>query len=220
MAFSKRIRILASLVEPNKNIVDIGCDHALLDIYLSLYNHNSCIATDINEKAIQHAKENIKKYNLEMPVYVSDGLKNIPLLEDTTGIIAGMGTNTIIQILQNQDLNQLSSFVIQTNNDYYLLRKFMTSIGYQIEEEITFYDKGVRYIVIKFIKGIQNYSYFELILGPKLMQKKDKETILYFQERYQENKKIEKKLPIRHWKKKLQYKLENRTIKKLLRNSF
>ena len=220
MAFSKRIRILASLVEPNKNIVDIGCDHALLDIYLSLYNHNSCIATDINEKAIQHAKENIKKYNLEIPVYVSDGLKNIPLLEDTTGIIAGMGTNTIIQILQNQDLNQLSSFVIQTNNDYYLLRKFMTSIGYQIEEEITFYDKGIRYIAIKFIKGIQNYSYFELVLGPKLMQKKDKETILYFQERYQENKKIEKKLPIRHWKKKLQYKLENRTIKKLLRNSF
>ena len=63
MAFSKRIRILASLIEPNKNIVDIGCDHALLDIYLTLYNHNSCIATDINEKAIQHAKENIKKYN-------------------------------------------------------------------------------------------------------------------------------------------------------------
>ena len=66
MAFSKRIRILASLIEPNKNIVDIGCDHALLDIYLTLYNHNSCIATDINEKAIQHAKENIKKYNSEL----------------------------------------------------------------------------------------------------------------------------------------------------------
>ena len=31
---SKRLEAISSLVPINSNIIDIGCDHALLDIYL------------------------------------------------------------------------------------------------------------------------------------------------------------------------------------------
>ena len=31
---SKRLEAISSLVPVNSNIIDIGCDHALLDIYL------------------------------------------------------------------------------------------------------------------------------------------------------------------------------------------
>ena len=46
---SRRLEAIASLVEDNKKIIDIGCDHALLDIYLIKNKKNlNIIASDIN----------------------------------------------------------------------------------------------------------------------------------------------------------------------------
>ena len=63
---SKRLEAISSLVPINSNVIDIGCDHALLDIYL--YQHKiskKIIASDINVNALNNAKENIKKNKLE-----------------------------------------------------------------------------------------------------------------------------------------------------------
>ena len=35
MTFSKRIKKIASLVDSGAHVIDIGCDHGLLDIFLS-----------------------------------------------------------------------------------------------------------------------------------------------------------------------------------------
>ena len=59
---SKRLSIVASLID-SKRIIDVGCDHALLDIYLAQENKDiKIIVSDINENALNNAKENIKKY--------------------------------------------------------------------------------------------------------------------------------------------------------------
>lgn len=215
MAFSKRIKYLASLVEKNVNVIDIGCDHGLLDIYLTLYNNNKCLAADINEKALQKAKENINKYNLNIPTVVSDGLQNITILENTTCVIAGMGTNTMIDILNVQKAKNIDTYILQTNNDYYCLRKYMVSKGYYIFDEITFIDKNIRYIIIKFKKGLRKYSNIELELGPILIQKNNDNVNRYFQELYEENDKILKKLPKKYIIKILKLKKRNKMIKKL-----
>ena len=59
---SKRLEAISSLVPVNSNVIDIGCDHGLLSIYLFQKKvANKVIASDINENALNNAKENIKK---------------------------------------------------------------------------------------------------------------------------------------------------------------
>ena len=64
MIISKRLKTIAELVPNNSNVIDVGCDHALLDIYLALNKNTTCIAIDINENALSNAVNNIKKYKL------------------------------------------------------------------------------------------------------------------------------------------------------------
>ena len=56
---SYRLKKIASLIDPNKVVIDVGCDHGLLDIYLTLYNKNICTASDINKNALSSAINNI-----------------------------------------------------------------------------------------------------------------------------------------------------------------
>ena len=79
MKLSKRLEAVATLVDVGKRVIDVGCDHGYLDIYLTLNNENKCIATDINEKALNSAINNIKKFNLEdkIETKLTDGLKDI-----------------------------------------------------------------------------------------------------------------------------------------------
>ena len=56
MNISKRLESVATLVDVGSRVIDVGCDHAFLDIYLTLNNENKCIATDINENALNGAK--------------------------------------------------------------------------------------------------------------------------------------------------------------------
>ena len=62
MRLQKRIKYLAKLVPKNCPVVDIGCDHGLLDIYLTKYNGNNCIASDIKQTALNQAINNFKRY--------------------------------------------------------------------------------------------------------------------------------------------------------------
>ena len=68
MTLSSRLEAVATLVDINARVIDVGCDHAYLDIYLTMNNGNKCIATDINKNALEIAKKNIKKYNLEKKI--------------------------------------------------------------------------------------------------------------------------------------------------------
>ena len=61
MNLSKRLNAVATLVDIGVRVIDVGCDHAYLDIFLTQNNDNNCIATDINENALNGAKYNIKK---------------------------------------------------------------------------------------------------------------------------------------------------------------
>ena len=57
---SKRLSAIASFVLNNAVIADIGCDHALLDIYLSKNNIiKKSFAIDITKGALNQADKNI-----------------------------------------------------------------------------------------------------------------------------------------------------------------
>ena len=206
MNFSKRIKKIASLVDSGAHVIDIGCDHGLLDIYLTLYNNNKCIASDINKNAIQNAINNIKKQNLNIPTVLSNGIDKIDIKNISTCVIAGMGTSTIKEILNTDKIKLIDTFIIQTNNDYYSLRKTLINKGYYIEDEISFIDKKIWYVIIKFKKGYKKYSKIDLYIGPMLKNKQDDESIKYKKYLYNKYNDILLKIPNKYIIKKLKIK--------------
>lgn len=212
MKLTKRLETICSLVDKNTNVIDIGCDHGLIDIYLTLNNKNKCIASDINQNALNSAINNIKKYKLEdkIETVLSDGLKNIKLPSNNTVIICGMGTNTILDIIKNSNYKKIKNLIIQSNNDYYLLRKEITKLGFYIKKDVKIEDKGIFYTIIKFKKGRRRYNQFELIYGIDL------KNIDYINNEINKNNKIYKQLPNKKVIKKISIKLKNRYLKKQL----
>lgn len=177
---SKRLEAISSLVPINSNIIDIGCDHALLDIYL--YQKKICnkiIASDINANALNNAKENIKNNKLDnnIETRLGNGLDTLNQEDNIdTIIISGMGGHTIIGILKNNKikLDSIKTIIIQSNTKLEFLRKEVTKLNYIIDDEIMVEDNKKIYTIIKLVKGKKKYTKKELYFGPILLKKKEK----------------------------------------------
>lgn len=202
--FSKRLIELASLVPMKANVVDVGCDHALLDIYLTLNRRCKCVASDINSKCLKSANENIKKFGLENKIKViqSDGLQNIDYNNTDYVIIAGMGTSTILQILEN---NHADNLILQSNKDIIKLREELLDEFY-IEDEKIVKDRGIYYVLMKLKRGHKKYNDSDYLIGPIIKTKNDglyleykKMLYLKYQNIYEniKNTSLDKKLEVK-----------------------
>lgn len=174
---SNRLLSLSKYISKHDKIIDIGCDHALLDIYLVKNKIvKNIIVSDISYKALEQGKKNIEKYKLtkEIETKIGNGLEVLKEEDNVdTIIISGLGTSTILDILNNNYLNKINKLIIQSNNDHYKLRKNIVSLGYKIDNEEALEDKNKNYINIVFTKGNKLYSENELKFGTKKMLNKN-----------------------------------------------
>lgn len=198
---SKRLTTIANIVlqKNSKKIIDVGCDHALLDIYLLQNNPNlKIIASDINEKPLESAKKNIEKYSFlnKIEICLKDGIKEIDKDVDTV-VISGMGMETIVEILENgkKELNHIERLIISSNNKYQELRTNITKLGFKISYETIIYDEEKYYTIVEFIKGKETYSDKELYFGPVLLKNKDENFYNYYQNIKNVKEMIVKSLP-------------------------
>lgn len=210
---NKRLRVVASMVDKDIDVIDVGCDHALLDIYLTKCNNNKCIASDISKNALNQAIENIKKNGLEdkIEVILSDGLKNIETKKNTTVVISGMGTNTIVSILKDADRKNIENIIIQSNNDLNNLRREVVKLGYMIIDEEAVLDKNIFYVVIKFKKGNKKYNKNDYSLGPILKNKDSR--VEYYKYLKSKNEEVLKNIPRRYFKLRYKIKKTNQMLK-------
>ena len=192
---SKRLKEIADLIPKNSKIVNVGTDHALLEIFLAKTKNVFSIGIDISEKCVIKSRENVNNNSVSKFVTIiqNDGLNNIDI-NDKIITISGLGTNTILKILKNIKGNDL---IIQSNNNHYILRKEICKRGYYIYKEKIIYDKRL-YIIIYFKKGRKKYSDFDFYIGTN---KTNKDYINYILKLNQnELKKIPKKNIIRKYK--------------------
>ena len=192
---NKRLQTLGDIILEGKStgIIDVGCDHALLDIYLLERNNNlKLVASDLRKAPLEKAKENIEKYSFsnKIKIKLSYGIDDLEDYIDTI-VISGMGTETIIEILEKgkKYLDKVDRIVISSNNKYYELRKYITSIGYIINKEEIIYSDNKYYITIDFVQGHKDYTYEELYFGPYLLTHKDSMFNEYYT--FIRNKKLE-----------------------------
>lgn len=223
MRISKRLRVISEFIPNNSFFLDIGCDHALLDIYTVLNKENTkAVASDINEKPLKVASANIKKYNLESKIKVKlgNGLEVYEKGIDTV-IMSGLGSFTIIDILNGnrEVLNNIHNLIISSNNNYSYLRKNIINLGFIIKDEKIVLDKDKYYPIILFTKGRKNYNKYELKYGPILIKSKDEVFIKYLNEEKDKLFDIYNKLSNKYILKKISIKLEIRYINKIIKSS-
>lgn len=219
MEINKRLELVSSFVSEFDNIIDVGCDHALLDIYLNeKYPNIKIIASDNKEGPISHAKENIKKYKKENKIIVKlgDGIDTIES-DINTIIISGMGGLNMIGILKyKQDMfKQVNKIILSPNNDTDKVRKELKKMGFIIDDEILIKEKNIIYPVIKFIRGKKYYSKIEYIFGPVLMKKKDPLFLEYLEKEKELRIKLLELLPKKYISKRFELKKELKEINKI-----
>ena len=164
---NQKLKALTKFINKEDIVIDVACDHAYLAIYLK--ENNLCeevYASDISKEALKNAQKNIQASKVSIKTYHADGLKNIPLKENNinTVVIAGVGTNTALNIVKNADY-PISKYIISSNNNHEELRKTMQELNYYNEEEIVIKDHHKFYPIIKFIKSSKKDNNFNLKYG-------------------------------------------------------
>ncbi|MCR4633379.1 MAG: class I SAM-dependent methyltransferase [Erysipelotrichaceae bacterium] len=189
---SNRLLQIAMLVERNKVVFDVGSDHALLPCFL-LENGicDKVYAGEIAQGPLNNVKEAVKRRHLEgrlIPVF-SDGLAKAPDDVDIV-IISGMGYHTIRHILENCEIGRYQYFLVQSNTDVDLLRKYISESGYTIEDERVVFD-GFYYQVIRFSADLHDpYTDLQIKYGPVLLKRRDEVFIAYLKDQLEKMKRI------------------------------
>lgn len=176
MKINARLKKIGDLVEANSFCLDVGCDHALLDIYLVSKKKNiQTVASDIAEGPLEQAKNNIKRERLEdkIETRLGSGLKTYTD-EINTVIISGMGGRNIIGICKEdlKILKKIDTLIISPNNYQEDVKRFLTKNGFYIENEEFVKDKRFIYQIIIFKRGKKKYTKKDYFFGPVFLIKK------------------------------------------------
>ncbi len=182
---SKRLQTIQDMISKNAVVADVGSDHGKLIISLfkdGIISHGYAIENKKGPynrlvKAIE--KENLIDFIVPL---LSDGITDLPNAVDTV-VIAGMGGQTIIEILTShkEKLKNVNTIIIDAHSAIKKTREEIANLGYVIAEEKIIKEENQFYEIIKFIKAdIAFYSDKDLEFGPMLRQ--EKSTV--FKEKY------------------------------------
>ena len=208
---NKRLTTISAFINKTDKVIDIGCDHDLLAIYMYQKEGIKIVGSDINPEPLKLAKTNLEKYDLSntLELRLGDGLSTIS--NEDTIVISGMGGLLITKILDNINNYNISKLIISPNDNFPLTREFITSKGYKIDSEIMVNDHNKYYLVSVYKKGLEKTNYF---FGK--LDNKEKDNINYFNYLVENNKLIISKLSNKYLIKKLRLKQENKRIIKYL----
>lgn len=209
-----RLRTLASFINIDDVVCDVGCDHAYLPIYLVKNEDFKLVyATEINKNAYNIALENIKKANLENKIKLSltDGVKSLTDTSINTLVIAGMGAQSILNIVKNIGNLKIEKLIIQANNDLEILRKKIRKYGFYLNQEKLVYDKNEWYVIGVYTKTKKHFANYVYYYGIKDNSNKE-----YYKELYNKLKSIYVKISFKNWLKKINLLFRLSLLKKYL----
>lgn len=175
MILDDRLEAVAGFVPPGCKVADIGTDHGYLA--MALYQRDktrTVIAADKNVGPCQAARHTLAEAGLADIIQVrqGDGLKALAAGEADTVCIAGMGGKLISEILSAEPnvLSQLRYLVLQPQNAYSLLRKWLYEHDWHIADEALAKVDGRVYQIVKAQAGRAAMpSELALKLGPVLL---------------------------------------------------
>ena len=189
---SKRLLEIASLIDKDKVVYDVGSDHGLLPCFLLKENiARKAYAVDNKIGPLNRAIETINRYGLNDKVIpiLSNGIDDIK--EDVNIItISGMGFYTVEKIFKDKDLSPYEKIIVQVNRNTDLLRKYISDHHFKIIDERVVYDIFYYEIVVFNADYHETYSDLEIKYGPILLKNKDEVFIEYLKRQLEQYTKI------------------------------
>ena len=185
MKINKRLKTIGDLVPLYSYPLDIGCDHALLSIYLVKERGFSKVkASDNKSGPLKKALDNVKFYKVfnKVELVRKEGLDSYSDGIDTI-TISGMGGLNVNKILDDNRkyLKNISTLILSPNNYTLAVKRKLIKLGYYIDNEVLLKENKIIYEILVFKKGRRFYSYKKLFLGPVLMTKKDSLSKEYYE---------------------------------------
>lgn len=208
---NKRLQTISAFIKDGDCVLDVGCDHCLLGIYLVLNKNVKVIGSDINSGPLEKAHENLVKYHLvrKIELRLGDGL-NTMTSDINTLVISGMGGLSIINILKDiKKYPNIKKIIVSPNNDFSLTREEISKLGFYIYKETMVLESNKYYLISEYRKGtkkIDNY-FGKLNLENEIVRK-------YYKHVYDSNLRILSKLGLKDRTKKKELTKENHKIKK------
>ena len=158
LELTPRLQAVASFVPSGARLADVGTDHAYLPAALVLDGKIPfAIAADLRQGPLNRAKETVREYGLNGKVgfRLCDGLKGIRPEEVDAVAIAGMGGETIAEILAAAPWTQELDIplVLQPMSSMSDLRAWLEKNGYRILEETLAQEGDTLYTVLQVRAG-------------------------------------------------------------------
>ena len=175
MKLSPRLQTVADAARKCKILADVGTDHGYIPVYM--LENNLCetaYASDIREQPLARAAEIILESGLSdrAKTFLSNGILNIPEDYDTL-VIAGMGGETIVSILEAKCPPENAKLVLQPMTEEQTLREYLYTHGYKITDETAVSEPRHVYTVISAESGVtESYTYRDVIASPAFCGKK------------------------------------------------
>ena len=151
-----RLLFVAKMINGANTVCDVGTDHAFLPIYLIENNKASrVIASDINLAPLNVGQSNVIKAGVadKIELRLSCGFENYKQNEFDLAVIAGMGGETIAEIIESAKIPLNMPLILQPMTCCDRLIDFLNNNGFGIIEHIAVKSEGRIYNIIKVIKN-------------------------------------------------------------------
>lgn len=177
----RRLAAVSSLIPPGKVVADIGTDHGFLAVYLIKSGlAKKVIASDIHQGPFERARKYIHYEGLEdhIDVRLGGGLDVLSPGEVDVIVIAGLGGNTIVEILgKGLDLlADVETLVLNPATHESEVRQWLSKNGRRLMEEDLVEDQGKLYQVISASHGEQpeaeEWTWLDYEVGPLILRKR------------------------------------------------
>ena len=171
---------VAAFVAPGSRVADVGTDHGYLPVWL-IQNRicSEVIAADIRPGPLSSARRTALGWELQEKIrfVLSDGLEAIePSLVDTV-VMAGMGGETIVDILARAPwtLRQSTHLVLQPQSKLDILADWLYGTGYAVLDACLVKDAGRIYLVLSAQAGagFAQCTNAQMQINRILMEKRD-----------------------------------------------
>ena len=218
---NERLEKIASYINKNDKLADVGCDHGYLAIYAIKKGVNYIQLIDNKEGPLNSAKTNLAYY--EDKVFIkyslSSGLSDVDQNINTVAI-CGMGGELISKIILDDldNAKRLKKLILQANSKVDILRKTLSDNSFEISDEdiIIDNDKTYEIIVCSYQQNSNLLTLEQIKFGPVLMKKLDKPFVERWLGKLNYNNQIIKKLKNDDFKKS-ELECENKMIKEVIK---
>lgn len=153
MKLSERLELVLSFVEPGESAADVGTDHGHVPVELVRRTIvKKAVAMDVRKGPLSRATENIALAGLadKIETRLSDGVAKLQPGEADSVVIAGMGGELIIKILENgrHMWDSVKQWVLSPQSEIFKVRRWLFENGFVIRKEDMVLEDGKFYTVM------------------------------------------------------------------------